>query len=140
MNPEQQQVAIAVAAQTEFKRIHDQFVAKVASTANKVANGGSFTTDGEDFSASALGVNFRVVRRPISIQGQFLASEYAFITEYEGKDLCLWCFYMDEGGVLYTDSALSKRLCDFDNTYLPSRVVEGLANSLLASTVFAPRA
>ena len=139
MDVDQENLAIAIAAQAALQTLHERFVAHIASMASKVVNGGSFTTDGQSIAATALGINFRVMRRPISIAGKFALSEYAFVTEHENKDLCLWHLYLDPHGALHTDSALSNRLCEFNNTYLPSKVVSALASSLLASPIFALR-
>lgn len=139
MTSQEEQIAIAVAALSRLKLMHDQFASKVASMPNTTVNGGSFTTDGTDFAATALSISFRVERRPIIVDGFFMASEYAFIAQHEGNDLCLWRMYLDGHGVLFTDPALSNRLCDITNTHLPTKVVAALASGLMASPIFTPR-
>lgn len=101
-------------------------------------NGGSFTTDGNNFEATVLGVSFRVARRPIVKDGHFSAIEYAFITRYRDEDISPFKLYLSSNGNLFLDGALSNRLCDFDNHKLLTHLIPAVASVLMASPIFKP--
>jgi len=137
----QQDLSAAATALSELNRIHQLFVDSLShrGVSASPANAGSFTTRGNDLSAMVLGVPFRVVRRPVSIGGQFRLCEYAFLTPYDGGDLCVWCLYLDGQGALYTDSKQAQRLCDITSGDLVGMALVELASALMDSPVFAPR-
>ena len=139
MEEKNEALEIMVAALVTLRKQHEDFVAHIKSLEEKRIVGGELRTNGEDIEAEVLGVEFQLVRRPISIDGHFSMSEYAFLTEYDGEERCLLVLYLTPDGSLYRDHALSRRFSDYNNQYLQTNVVHELATALMISAVFAPR-
>lgn len=117
---------------------HAQFMEGTPKFASRSFKLGTFAADGKAISATVLGVPIRARHRPIYDEECFTAIEYAFVSEIDGEEVVLWRMFLDRHGSLFQDAALTKRLSDFDNEYLPRTIVTYLANALLSSKVFRP--
>ena len=140
MTDDQRRAEAATRDLASLKREHDQFILAVNTAQSQSFNCGWFRTDGENFSAEVLGVRFRVNRRPVAVNGNFVASEYAFLSEFEGEDLPVWRLYLNKNDELFTDSSFTQVVCKYTNSYLIREVIVGLTNALLKSPIFAPKA
>lgn len=139
MEEKNQALNVAVVALVALQTQHNEFVAHIRSLEEQSSPGGQLRINGEDIEAEVLDVEFQVVRRPICIDGHFSMSEYAFLTEHDGEEICLLALYLSPGGVLFREPELSSRLCDYNNQYLKTKVVDVLATAVMASIIFAPR-
>jgi len=139
MNDEDTRIEIAVAGYTKLQEVHSEFLLKIAANAKGAINGGSLSAIDGEITASALGVHFDVVRRPIFVTDHFVNVEYAFVMRRNGVETAVWHLYLDGNSFLYTDSAMANYFTKCDDTALSNKIVAALASALIKAKVFEPR-
>lgn len=125
----------------EHKRLaerHQQFVAELAKLSARMPDYGSIQVTGSTLKAACYGVDLESVCRVVGSNGHFSAVEYAFYGNLGAERHFLYAFYLASNGALFHDSALTNRMCDCDNPYVPEHVVAGLAAAFLKSPLVAP--
>jgi hypothetical protein len=139
LNNQERQARVAIGKLSDLDAWHKKFMAHVRSEADFVIDGGSVTSEKNVLQVTVLGVVCVAQNRPVALEGVPVANEYSFVAKFEGEDLPVWGLYLDQNGALYEDSTLATRFCDYNNTYVRSKIVFTLANKLLQSPLFAPK-
>jgi len=131
---------IAIAAIKKLKGLQNDFFSAFTDQSGPPLQVGSISTSGTDITATCLGVNLCVVNRQVVLDdGLPRAIEYSFIAKHNDESLKVFIMYLDaRDGVLYMDSGLKSRLCDYDNVHLVKKVLDVVAAKLLDSPIFAP--
>jgi len=88
--------------------------------------------------ATCLGVELKIIKRPVATDGIPVAFEYVFGEEHEDILTPCWRMYLDSNGSLYADAECQKRLWDFNNMYIVKNILLEVGLALLRSARFAP--
>ena len=133
-------VLAVVGDQRRLTERHSAFLAELAKHANRMPEYGAIQVVGSGLSANCYGVQLEVVCRSVAKDGRFTAIEYAFFGTLGTDRHLVYTLYLAPNGMLTSDSALSSKVCDFNNTYLAENVVSGLAAAFLKSPLVKPAA
>jgi hypothetical protein len=117
---------------------HQQFVAELAKRSACMPDYGFIQITGSTLKAACFGVDLESVCRVIGSNEHFSAVEYAFYGNLGTERHFLWAFYLVSNGALFHDSALTDRICDYNNPYVHEYLVAGLAAAFLKSPIVAP--
>ncbi len=132
------EIFAASAALTRLHDIDQRFRDHVKTAGTALKGLGSLTAPDGEIAASCLGVQLNVVRKPIAVDGNPAAFEYAFGVVKDSAFRLYFHLYLDPQGNLCTDVKCQTRLCDFNNAYIAKYVLLELAGALLHSEHFAP--
>jgi hypothetical protein len=138
-----QQEQLISAAFSDFQGlldIHLRFIEEIGKCAKNQFSTSSLTIKDDGLSITYLDLNLSASRRTVAIDSQLVANEYAFegIT-FNNEKHTLLCLYLTPNGVLYLDSSLTTRLCDYNNQYVVKNILSKIQLSALSSPFFSPR-
>jgi len=138
MNDQMAKIEIAAAAIEKLNELHSRFAQRLASQTDVPRFLGSLKIDGAEIHARCLGIELRVIRRPIVRGGSFCAIEYSFYTRHKEADFAVFRMYLQRNSVLSRDAAAKTTFCDSDNQYAAESVLLAVALALMDSPLFAP--
>ena len=132
-----EQAAAAIAALQEVQR---GFFHSIEGRAGATHALGTLRVAGGIVSCTCLEVPLEVHGHPVGDGTGVYSMEYAFRAERLGERVLVACLYLDANGNLYTDAALTTRLCDCRNPRVAQEILVMLSQALLRSTLFRPAA
>ena len=138
MTTKEQQIYVAIAGLAQLNEIDLKFREYLGSVGTTVKDLGSLMTHDSEISATCLGINLKVVARPVAINGTPVAIEYVFGEEREEGLAPYWRMYLDSFGSFYADAECQKRLWDYNNMYIVKFVLVEIGVAMLSSGRFAP--
>lgn len=94
--------------------------------------------DDGSFSAVALGVDFKLVSMPIVLNGETVGLEHRFVGSFFGSERVHFAAYQLTDGVLYRESAGATRISGVNSSELVYRILECLAEAVIASDIYKP--
>lgn len=140
MNANEKLVYAASLALERLQTIDRQFRDHLKTVGTTIKDLGAVTASGSEISVTCLGVDLKVLGRPVAVDGEPIAIEYLFAEEREGTLTPYWRIYLDGKGNLFKDVEFRTRLCDFNNTDIIKNILIELGIALLRSPRFAPTA
>ena len=132
-----QQIRAASGALVSLQTVDSSFRDHLKATAASASDFGSLTLAANEMSATCLGVQIKIIGRPIAIDGEPVAFEYLFGEERDGALVIYWRLYLDRNGSLFADVDRKTRLWDFNNRYVVKSILIELGLALLRSARFA---
>ena len=132
------ELTLATAAAANLEEMHQAFMIHVASPYVAKVNGGDVAVEENELSVTCLSMKLRSQHRLIGRDGRLVAIEYPFFARHRDQNLLVWCMYLESDDSLYADAQKQTVICTSKNNYVPSNVIEKLADALIRSAVFAP--
>ena len=128
----------ALSSLKKIEALHQQFVTQFSNSTTTRA--GSIASVNGELQVACFGNNVACKARPI-LQDESVAYEYHFSVRPDaGDEISLVSAYLTQDGHINAPLVQGSRICDFNNQYIAERVVDLVANAMLRSAFFAPRA
>ena len=128
----------AVTLLKELNEFHAKFIATIDGLTKIETIAGKFGVNNSEIYTTCLDINLRVQHKIVAVDGSPLIIEYSFVLPRDDNDLIIFNMYLSLNGILHTDYKCENKLCDFNNTYLASIVLNTVTKKLLNSEIFSP--
>lgn len=123
-----------------LKNIHEAFIKEIRGQEEDRKTLSSLKVVNQILCVTFLELEFHAVRRTVASDFRLIANEYAFVGSIDSQEHVLFYLYLTPDGGLYLNSSLDSdsRLCDFNNMFVVSNILERIQIAALSSPFFVP--
>ena len=133
-----QEVSDALNATKRLDEQNQLFINELIAAKEPNCDIGKLTASPSKVSCFCLNRTLSATCRHVAIENKISAIEYNFVVLWKNEEVSVLCLYLQIGGIITYDAKGSKKLCDFNNTYVKNHILNAVSFGLLSSPVYVP--